>query len=317
MATTKKKIIVTTHNAKSDKTDMEEKVLRAAAYCRVSTLLEEQELSFESQAAYYREFIEKNPRLQLVDIYGDHGISGLRMETRPELQRLIQDCTDGKVDVIYTKSISRIARNAGECQMLLDQLHALGVYIIFEKEKIQSNNESLRLVLKLLASFAQQQSNVQSQAIHWAVDSSAAIGRPVYKTCYGYTKAPPEIARHKWLINEEEAQYVRMMFDMIEAGGTSYSVAQKMNEIEKNKGGDFIWYSGKICGMLRNIAYKGDLLTHKTVVTDYLVGKAVKNTGFKSQYYLEDHHPAIISREQFDRVQAIMANRKRGRSAKA
>ena len=314
MAKPKKQMTVTTHNQKTNGGSTEKKALRAAAYCRVSTLLEEQEYSFESQSDYYRQFIEKSPNLTLVDIYGDHGISGLRMENRPELQRLIQDCMDGKVDVIYTKSISRIARNAAECQRLLDQLHEKGVYVIFEKEKIKSNDEKLRLVLKLLASFAQQQSNVQSQAIRWAVDASAAIGRPVFKACYGYRKAPPEYERHKWIIHEEEAEHVRMMFDMIEEGGTSYSIAQKMNEIEREKGSDFVWYSGKICGMLRNIQYMGDILTNKMVVPDYLSGKPVKNEGIRNQYYLEDHHPAIISREQFERVQKLMTGRKKGRS---
>jgi DNA invertase Pin-like site-specific DNA recombinase len=317
MARVKKQIIVTTHNVKADDETNEKKVLRAAAYCRVSTLLEEQDFSFESQVTYYRTFIETNPMLTLVDIYGDHGLSGLRMESRPELQRLIQDCKDGKVDVIYTKSISRIARNAAECQKLLDTLHENGVYVIFEKEQIKSNDERLRLVLKLLASFAQQQSNVQSQAIRWSVDASAAIGKPVYKACYGYRKAPQEIERHKWIVHEEEAEHVRMMFDMIEAGGTSYSIAQKMNEIERKKGSDFVWYSGKICGMLRNIAYVGDILTNKTVVADYLSGKPVKNEGLRNQYYLEDHHPAIISREQFEHVQKLMTGRKRGRSKRS
>ena len=317
MARVKKQITVTTHNKKADDGSTEKKVLRAAAYCRVSTLQEEQEYSFESQAAYYKNFIENNPNLVLVDIYGDHGLSGLRMENRPDLQRLIQDCMDGKIDVIYTKSISRVARNAAECQRLLDKLHEKGVYLVFEKEHIESNDERLRLVLKLLASFAQQQSNIQSQAIRWAVDASAAIGKPVYKVCYGYRKAPTEFDRHRWIVCEEEAEHVRMMFDMIDDGGTSYSIAQKMNEIERDNGGDFTWYSGKICGMLRNIAYKGDLLTNKTVVADYLDGRAVKNEGLRDQYYLEDHHPAIISREQFDRVQVLMTGRKKGRRKKS
>lgn len=209
----KKQVVAIIQNAKKSNSTTGKKVLRAAAYCRVSTLLEEQELSFESQEIYYKTFIRNNPSLTLVDVYGDHGISGLRMEARPELQRLIQDCMNGKIDVIYTKSISRIARNTAECQKILDLLHAKGVYVIFEKEHIKSNDERLRLVLKLLASFAQQQSNVQSQAIKWAIDNNAAIGRPVYKACYGYRKTSTKTERHKWIINEEEANNVRMITD--------------------------------------------------------------------------------------------------------
>lgn len=316
MIQTNKQIVITKHNYLKDDNNEKNKVLRAAAYCRVSTLQEEQEYSFDSQALYYRTYIETNPNLTLVDIYGDYGLSGLHMETRPELQRLINDCMNEKIDVIYTKSISRIARNASECQRLLDRLHNKGVYIFFEKEKIRSNDERLRLVLKLLASFAQEQSNSQSQAIHWAIDANAAIGRPVFKTCYGYRKSTDKNKKHMWIIHKEEANHVKMMFNMIEEGGTSYSIAKRMNEIEKENGGSFIWYSGKVCGMLKNIEYMGDILTNKTIVMDYLSGKAVKNNGIKNQYYIQDHHKAIIHRAQFNRVQTLMTNRRKERCKK-
>ena len=110
------------------------KKIRAAAYCRVSTLLEEQELSYESQTEYYKGFIESNPNMELVAIYGDHGASGLRTEKRPQFKQMMQDAMDGKIDVIYTKSVSRLARNAIDCQRALEQLHGAGVHVVFEKE---------------------------------------------------------------------------------------------------------------------------------------------------------------------------------------
>ena len=115
--------------------------------------------------------------------------------------------------------------------------------------------------------------------------------------------------RKKFKINEEEAEMVRTMFDMIEDGASTYDVAKRMTEMEAERGNDFVWQSCKVCWMLRNIAYKGDLLTHKTVVKDYLTGKAVKNEGYRQQYYLRNHHPAIISDEQFESVQEILEER--------
>ena len=84
---------------------------RVAAYCRVSTLNEEQELSFETQCAYYKKFISSDKSKILVGIYADHGISGLHMENRVELLRLIEDCKAGKIDTVMTKSVSRFSRN--------------------------------------------------------------------------------------------------------------------------------------------------------------------------------------------------------------
>ena len=290
---------------------------RAAAYCRVSTLLEEQELSFENQVEYYKAFIESQPDMELVDIYGDHGASGLRAQNREQFQKMIQDALDGKIDVIYTKSVSRLARNAIECQKVLDLLNKVGVYVYFENEGIKSNDPKFRFLLKVLQSIVQEQSNSQSQSIIWTVDNNAALGRPAYKCCFGYVKNNiynkkiAEKERHAWSINEEEAKMVRTMFDMIEDGYSTYDVANRMTEMDVERGKNFVWKSAKVCWMLRNIAYKGDILTHKTVVRDYLAGKAVKNEGYRKQYYLKDHHPAIITEEQFETVQEILDERSR------
>ena len=99
--------------------------IRVAAYCRVSTLMEEQELSYESQCAYYKQLIESSNDMEIVGIYGDQGFSGLHANKRPEFMRLIQDCKGGKVDLIMVKSISRFSRNTIETQEYIKLLKEL------------------------------------------------------------------------------------------------------------------------------------------------------------------------------------------------
>ena len=82
---------------------------RAAAYCRVSTGMECQEGSYETQIRYYKELISGAPGEELVKIYADTG-SGRSTQGRPAFRQMMQDCEDGKLDVIYTKSISQIGR---------------------------------------------------------------------------------------------------------------------------------------------------------------------------------------------------------------
>ena len=310
-----RRVRVGTDKPSVDEVKAQPQKTRAAAYCRVSTLAEEQEQSYESQRKHYKAFIESQPDMELVEVYGDQGASGLRMKKRPEFQRMIEDVEAGKIDVIYTKSVSRLARNSIDCQKVLDRIHAAGAYVIFEDENIKSNDPQLNLVLKLMQSIAQEQSNSQSQSIIWSVDHNAALGRPAYKCCFGYVKENigekglTEKERHAWSINEEEADMVRTMFDMIEDGYSTYDVAKRMTEMETERGNDFEWKSCKVCWMLRNVAYKGDILTNKTIVKDYLDGKAVKNDGSREQFYLQNHHPAIISEEQFEIVQEILEGR--------
>lgn len=133
--------------------------LRVAAYCRVSTRLEEQEGSYEIQVSYFTDKINANSGMTLVGIYGDLGKSGLKTKGRDGLARLMADCEAGKIDLILTKSISRFARNMADCAEMIRKLRELGVGIIFEEENINSKDAKCDLILNIFAALAQEESN--------------------------------------------------------------------------------------------------------------------------------------------------------------
>ena len=120
---------------------------RVAAYCRVSTLEEEQELSYEAQHDYYTALFENDPTKTLVGVYGDNGISGVQAAKRPGFMEMIQHCRLGRIEEIYTKSISRFARNFAECIQYTRELKGLGVIVHFEKEGITTEDENIEMVL--------------------------------------------------------------------------------------------------------------------------------------------------------------------------
>ena len=277
---------------------------RVAAYCRVSTLMEEQELSYESQCAYYKQLIEADKKMELVGIYGDQGFSGLHASKRPEFLRLIQDCKDGKVDLIMVKSISRFSRNTIETQEYLSLLKEHGVRVYFEKEKIYSDNPQCDLILKLLSAAAQEESNSISQAARWANEKNCESGYPTRTCCYGYVKAKRKAGeKHTWIVDEEKAKRIRMMFELADKGNSYTQIASKLNEYEIANGGKPEWTPVNVKGRLHNEAYKGDLLTGKSFKPDVLSTKRIKNNGQSAQFYIEDHHEPIVSRTIFDRVQ--------------
>lgn len=285
--------------------------IRAAAYCRVSTLMEEQELSFESQCEYYKELIEGTPDMVLAGIYGDQGCSGLHAESRPELQRLLQDCREGKIDLILVKSISRFARNVIECIAMVEELKSLGTVVEFGREGIRSDDANFELMLKLLASAAQEESNSLSQSVSWAYDKNAELGQPTRACCYGYRKAPRKKGGpHIWEIYEPEAERVRKVFYMASKGIRYAEIARRMNEWEKENGEITIWKVGRIQRMLANEAYKGDILTNKNYTPDYLSGKIKRNKGEHQQFYIEGHHEPIIPPEQFDEIRQMIRARR-------
>lgn len=280
------------------------KATRVAAYCRVSTLMEEQELSYESQCAYYESLIGSRENMELVGIYGDQGFSGLHADKRPEFQRLIAACTDGKVDLVMVKSISRFSRNTIDCQSYLKLLKEHGVTVYFEKEGLYSNDPQCELILKLLAAAAQEESNSISQTIKWANEKNCESGYPTRTCCYGYVKAKRHTGeKHIWVIDEEKAKRIRLMFELADKGQNAPEIAKAIRKYEKEYGVTARWTASNVRARIRNEAYKGDLLTGKTYSPDILSGKRMKNNGQSPQYYIEEHHDPIVSPVLFDRVQ--------------
>lgn len=125
----------------------ENKLIRTAAYCRVSTDKEAQEGSYEMQEIYFTDLIKSDPGMEFVGIYGDKGRSGLKMAGRPGLQKLLEDCRAGQIDLILTKSISRFARSMSDCAAMIRELRSIGIDILFQKENMNSRNKNCDLVL--------------------------------------------------------------------------------------------------------------------------------------------------------------------------
>lgn len=144
-----------------------EKDLRVAAYCRVSTLNEEQSESFEVQQQRYLKLISKHKGWTLVKIYADEGRSATSVKKRSGFLQMMEDCKVGKIDLIITKAINRFARNAVDCltytRMLKNLSHPVGVY--FETQNINTIEQRGEMLLGVLASFAQNESEEKSESM--------------------------------------------------------------------------------------------------------------------------------------------------------
>lgn len=271
--------------------------IKTAAYCRVSTDMETQEGSYELQVVYFTDLINSNPDMELVGIYGDKGKSGLKISGRPGLQKLMDDCRAGKIKLILTKSISRFARNMAECAEMIRELNSLGVYVIFEKENLNSQDEKCVLALNIFAAIAEEESHSISQHALKAHEQYALEGRPIGRISFGYKNG----GDHKWIINEEEAPLVRKAFEMAAEGQDYLIIRKTLQDMSEEK-----WSQNRVKYMLTNVVYKGDYLSNKTVCI--VPGKQVKNAGHRDQFYITDHHEPIVTPELFDRVQEIVEN---------
>ena len=274
--------------------------LRVAAYCRVSTDLEEQEGSFETQVCHYREKIGRSPDMELVGIYGDKGRSGLKASRRPELQRLLRDCRAGKIDLILTKSISRFARSMADCVELIRRLREWRVTVFFEREGLRTDDRKIDLIISILAAMAQEESHSISQNMIRCHEQHASEGRPCGKVAYGYVRAEDG----SWQIRPAEAYRVRTAFRMAAEGRSYPEILTALNSIERQEDSGVIWLQKRVKYMLRNVAYQGDYYSHATVCLT--PGHQVVNRGYRDRYYIEEHHEPLVSRAMFARVQRMI-----------
>jgi DNA invertase Pin-like site-specific DNA recombinase len=269
--------------------------IKTAAYCRVSTDKEAQDGSYELQVSYFTELITSNPDMELVGIYGDKGKSGLSTEKRPGLKKLMDDCREGKINLILTKSISRFARNMAECAEMIRKLQSLGVNIIFEKENLNSQDENCALALNIFAAIAEEESHSISQHALRAHEQYTMEGRPFGQISFGYKNG----GDNKWIINEEEAPLVRKAFERAAEGQNYTEIRKAMTEMA-----GYPWSQGRVKYLLTNVVYKGDYHSHATVCL--MPGKQVKNNGVRDRFYITEHHEPIVSPELFDWVQIII-----------
>ena len=274
--------------------------LRVAAYCRVSTDLEEQEGSFETQVCHYREKIGRSPDMELVGIYGDKGRSGLKASRRPELQRLLRDCRAGKIDLILTKSISRFARSMADCVELIRRLREWRVTVFFEREGLRTDDRKIDLIISILAAMAQEESHSISQNMIRCHEQHASEGRPCGRVAYGYARADDG----SWQIRPAEAYRVRTAFRMAAEGRSYPEILTALNSIERQEGSGVIWLQKRVKYLLRNVAYQGDYYSHATVCLT--PGHQVVNRGYRDRYYIEEHHEPLVSRAMFARVQRMI-----------
>lgn len=270
--------------------------MRTAAYCRVSTDKETQDGSFELQESYFADLILSNPNMELAGIYGDKGRSGLDTTGRPGIQKLLEDCRAGKIDMILTKSISRFARNVSDCADMIREMRSLGVNVFFEKENLNTDDKKCDLVINIFSAIAQEESNSISQNTTRSHEQYTLEGRPYGRIAFGYRNA----GDNRWEINEEEAEKVRMAFQMASNGNKYQEILSALNSTET----DYEWKQRRLKKMLTNIVYKGDYYSHGWVCL--VPGKLVKNRDYRDRYYLKGHHEPVVSPELFDAVQKII-----------
>lgn len=310
-----KKVRVIEPTVKPKATANSYRQLRVAAYCRVSTQMEEQLNSYEVQKNYYTEKINSEPKWKLVGIFADKGITGTSALKRDEFQKMIRMCKRKQIDMIITKSISRFSRNTVNCLNYVRMLRQLDVDVFFEEQGIHSKDAGAEFYITIYGSIAQSESENISANVRWGIQQRAKEGKVhfAYSRFLGYREGPDG----KPMIDEEQADTVKFIFNEYLLGSSLADIAKSLTAKGiKTPSGKSGWNGSTVRTILSNEKYKGDALLNKTYISDCISKKVKKNNGERPMYYVENNHPAIIDKDTFNRVQEELARRTSKRKVK-
>ena len=242
------------------------------------------------------------------DAITDDGISGTNTKKREEFNRMIDECMEGKIDLVITKSISRFARNTLDCLKYIRQLKEKNIAVFFEKENINTMDAKGEVLLTIMASLAQQESQSLSQNVKLGLQYRYQQGKVQvnHKRFMGYTKDEDG----NLIIVPEEAEIIKRIYREYLEGKSLAGIGR---DIEKDgiltAAGKPKWRPETLKKILTNEKYIGDALLQKTITVDFLTKKRVKNEGHVPQYYVENNHEAIIPKELFLQAQEELHRR--------
>lgn len=260
------------------------------------------------QTEYLTKFVRGHNGWMLTDVYEDRGCSGTSVKKRDGFERMLDAAHEGKIDIIVTKSVSRLSRNTVDLLKITRELREIGVEIYFEEHHLSSFDPKCELLLSIMASLAQEESRNLSENIKWGINYKMRKGEFVlpYKRFLGYRKGKdglPEIIK-------KEARVVKRIYWLFLNGVPINRIAAILTKKRiPAPGGGSIWHGSTVKSILTNEKYKGEALLQKTYTPDYLTHKSAINNHALDQYYITNSHPAIISSKEWDEVQKIMKQR--------
>lgn len=280
-------------------------VIRVAAYCRVSTNMEIQQKSLDTQMTAFSRIIEEHPGWVLAGIYADKGLSGTTVKHREEFKRMIEDAKAGKINYILVKSISRFSRNTVDALAYVRELKSYGVSVFFEKEKLDTGKVVSEFLLSIFAASAQEEIISLSNNIKVGKRMRFAAGIAQWTHIYGYRCTKDGT----WVVEPEEAKIVRRIFDEYVSGRSLPEICRGLMEDGiPSTGGKQVWMPKSMASLLHNEKYIGDIRMQKSYVSDPIQHNKMDNRDATlKQYYKENHHEPIVDRHSYEMAQMIAA----------
>lgn len=274
----------------------EMKKKRIGAYIRVSTERQVEGYSIDGQITQIEQYCQFNG-YELVDIYADRGISGKSMN-RPELQRMLNDAKNGKLDCVMVYKTNRLARNTSDLLTIVEELHRQNVEFFSLSERMEVKNSTGKLMLQILASFSEFERNTILENIYTGQHQRALEGYYQGNLPLGYNNIPDN--KKELMINQHEANIVKYIFESYAKGHGYRKIANALNHkgYVTKKGNPFS--ISAVTYILSNPFYIGKIQFAK-----YKDWNDKRRKGLNDKPVIaEGKHAPIIGKDLWDKVQA-------------
>ena len=300
----------------------------AAAYVRLSVEDDESQDSIETQIALVRNYIESQPDLKYVDTYADNGYTGTNFD-RPAFTQLMEDVRKKKIKCIVVKDLSRFGRNYTEAGYYIETIFPfLGVRMIAITDHFDSDrgDEANGMIVPIKNIVNSMYAKDISKKVFAAHQSAMERGTPILgKAPYGY------ILNHKtgdYEVDPVAAFYVKLIFYWKLQGISVGEIANRLNAIDaptprkrmeqlgmmkKEVRGE--WSTSSITKMFEHEEYIGNLVVNKTKQALYM-GEKKRNTDRSEWVIFENHHEAIIAKDDFEKCRYEFDNNAKKKAEK-
>ncbi len=279
---------------------------KVAIYGRVSTEHEAQLSALENQLQWYDNQVKYHPNWSVCERYIDEGITGTQAKKRPAFLRMIEDARNGKFDLIVTREVCRFARNVVDTLVVTRELKGIGVEVFFIDDNIWTMDGDGELRLSLMATLAQEESRKTSERVKAGQKISRDNG-VLYGNgnILGYDRVGDT-----YIINEEQAETVRIIFDLYLQGYGSMRIAKMLTEQKRKTASGIVkWNVSNIMRAIKNATYTGMKCYNKSRSNNFLEQKRINNLDMSTYEYVEGDFPAIVSQEVWDKAQKIRESR--------
>lgn len=283
--------------------------IKVATYQRVSTLHAAQVAALDNQIKWMRNQMAVHPNWELVAEYTDMGLSGTKADNRDAFQRMIADASAGKINLIVTREISRFSRNLLDTLQYTRFLRTKGCEVFFANEGIWSWDSDGELRMAMLGILAQDASRHTSDRAKAGQEISHSKGMLYGRgNIMGYNLLiTPRGESNRYVIDQEQADTVRMIFDMYLNRDMGYKAicSELIAKQRRNPSGIIKWDANMVGRILSKRVYAGYLVYGQSVCTDFLSHKR-KNLPVSEHICVkapEDIIPPIITDEQWKAAQ--------------